>query len=118
MGAKLSVEDVIETRSRFWKNGYRPIEIWGADQLFNDKGEPLSSPGKQPRGRWRQDAARDPPAAAIRAPDPRALNTGIVTGGIVAPDIDVWRQDLVDQIISLFEQACGATPLVRNRAGP
>jgi len=108
-----SPDVVFARRQRYWANGYRPLEVWNPDQQVNDKGEPLNSPGKQPRGRWRERAAKDPPEAVRIRPDRRALNTGVLCGLVVAPDIDVPRQELADRIVYLFEERCGLTPLVR-----
>jgi hypothetical protein len=47
-----SLDEVFARRRQFWENGYRPLEVWSPDQKVNDKGEPLNSPGKQPRGKW------------------------------------------------------------------
>jgi hypothetical protein len=59
---------VLALRRRFWANGYRPLEVWGPDQLVDDKGEPLNKPGKQPRGRWieRQSKTRQGRLASNR----------------------------------------------------
>jgi putative DNA primase/helicase len=113
----LSVE-VFALRQRYWQHGYRPIEIWGPDQLVNDKGEPLKNPGKQPRGLWRKNGALDPPAAASVRPDPRALNTGLLCGDVVTFDIDVLDAELVDRIVALIEGKFGPTPLVRIGRAP
>jgi hypothetical protein len=108
-----NVETVLALRRRYWENGFRPIEVWNPDQPVNDKGEPLSSPGKQPRGRWRDDAGRNPPAAVERRPDARALNTGVMCGEIVGVDVDILDQELADQIVNMIEAMIGPTPLVR-----
>jgi hypothetical protein len=106
-------EQIFALRQRYWQRGYRPLEIWGPDQRVNDKGEPLRTPGKQPRGRWREDASRDPPEAVRIFPDRRALNTGLLCGDAVAFDIDILDQQLADQIVILIETTVGRTPLVR-----
>ena len=85
---------------------------------MNDRGEPLTSPGKQPRGRWREDAAQDPPAAVRQQPDARALNTGLACAEIVAVDVDILDQHLVDEIVHLTETRLGPTPLVRVGRAP
>jgi hypothetical protein len=111
-------EAVFARRRRYWRNGFRPLEVWNPDQQVNDKGEPLNSPGKQPRGRWREDASREPPAAAERSPDPRALNTGVLCGQVCAFDVDVLNQELADDIVHLIETTLGQTPLVRIGRAP
>jgi hypothetical protein len=114
----MAAEAVFVLRQAFWQRGYRPIAVWNPDQKTNDKGEPLNSPGKQPRGRWREAASEDPPEAARLYPDARALNTGIACGDVVAFDIDVLNQDLVDQIVAYIEREIDVTPLVRIGLAP
>jgi hypothetical protein len=92
--------------------------VWSPDQRVNDKGEPLNSPGKQPRGRWRKDAAEEPPAAIRTRPDPRAMNTGIVTDELAPFDVDILDQELADRVVHLIETALGTTPLVRIGRAP
>jgi hypothetical protein len=113
-----SPEEVFARRQRYWANGYRPLEVWSADQRVNDKGDPLKSPGKQPRGKWREQASRNPPAAIENFPDARALNTGVLCGEVVAFDVDVPIQDLADQTVHLIEHNLGPTPLVRVGMAP
>jgi hypothetical protein len=112
------IAEVFELRQRLWRCGYRPIAVWNPDQLVNDKGEPLNNPGKQPRGRWGEDASHNPPEAVRTAPDPRALNTGLLCGDIIGFDIDVLDQALVDQIVELIEDRAGPTPLKRIGRAP
>jgi Bifunctional DNA primase/polymerase, N-terminal len=109
---------VFALRRQYWKQGYRPLEVWGPNQLENDKGEPLNKPGKQPRGRWREDASFDPPETVRIQPDPRALNTGLMCGEIVSFDVDVLDPALVDRIVALIEGKLGPTPLVRIGRAP
>jgi hypothetical protein len=107
------VNAVFARRKRYWENGYRPLEIWNAEATATDAGEPLNSPGKQPRGQWRRLAARNPPAAASHTPDQRALNTGLLCGEIIGIDVDVLIPELVDEIVHLVELRLGTTPLTR-----
>jgi hypothetical protein len=114
-----SPEAVFALRKAYWAQGYRPLEVWNADQRTNDKGEPLNSPGKQPRGRWREDAGHNPPRAAANFPDPRALNTGVLCGAdIVGVDVDVLDQAVADQIVHAIERIAGTTPLTRVGCAP
>jgi putative DNA primase/helicase len=114
----VGAETVFARRRRYWANGYRPIEVWSPDQRVNDKGDPLKSPGKQPRGKWREQANRDPPAATEKFPDARALNTDVLCGEGVAFDVDVPVQELADQIVHLIEHTLGPTPLIRVGMAP
>jgi hypothetical protein len=112
------IDAVFARRRRFWAKRFRPLEVWTPHQCVNDKGEPLKSQGKQPRGRWREDASRDPPEAARTYPDPRALNTGLLCDDAVAVDVDVLDQELADQIVNLIERTLGQTPLIRIGRAP
>jgi hypothetical protein len=110
--------EVFALRQRYWSQGYRPLDVWGPDQLVDDKGEPLKSPGKQPRGQWVKNANLDPPAAVRIQPDPRALNSGLLCGDIVGVDVDVLDTGIVDTIVSMIEGNAGPTPLVRVGRAP
>ena len=113
------ISEVYARRQQYWENGYRPIEIWSPDQKVTDTGEPLNSPGKQPRGRWREAAKRNPPDAVTRAPYAGATNTGIsCENEIIAADVDVPVQDLADQVVAAAEARFGITPLVRIGLAP
>jgi hypothetical protein len=113
-----SPDHVFARRKLYWANGYRPLEVWGPNERVDDRGQPLKNPGKQPRGvNWQQRASRNPPEAAVTAPNPRALSTGVLCGLVVAPDIDVPQQELADRIVDLFEKRCGLTSLVRVGKG-
>jgi hypothetical protein len=113
------VAGVWARRRRYWANGFRPIELWSPDQKVSDAGEPLNSPGKQPRGPgWLKRALQDPPEAVRIGPDPRALNTGLACERIVGADVDVPVQSLADQIVHLAEVAFEPTPLVRIGLAP
>ena len=110
---------VLALRRRIWANGFRPLEVWGPDQLVDDKGEPLNKPGKQPRGRWIEKAKQDPPGATCEQPDLRALNTGILCGEIVIGiDADITDQELLDKVVEIIEASLGPTPLVRIGQAP
>jgi hypothetical protein len=105
--------EVQARRSAYWQHGYRPIEIWGPDQKTADDGKPLKNPGKQPRGRWREAAAQNPPRAVTSRPDKRALSTGLTCGELVGLDVDILDHGLADQVVALAEAALGITPLIR-----
>jgi putative DNA primase/helicase len=107
------IGEIYALRQRYWQHGYRPLEVWSPGQLVNDKGEPLKSPGKQPRGLWIKNACLNPPAAVRIQPDPRALNTGLLCGDAVSFDVDVLDAAIVDRIVALIERKLGPTPLVR-----
>jgi hypothetical protein len=46
----IGIEEALAFRRGAWAQGYRTLAVWNPDQRVNDKGEPLNSPGKQPRG--------------------------------------------------------------------
>src|SRR5262249_11711651 len=71
-----------------------------------------------PRGFWREDAAANPPRATLTRPDRRALGTGILTGQVVAIDVDVLDLRVVDEILILIEGMLGTTPLIRSGRAP
>jgi hypothetical protein len=104
---------VFALRQACWRHGYRPLEVWGPNQRVNDKGEPLRNPGKQPRGKWVENASFNPPGAVTTHPDPRALNTGLLCREIVGFDVDVLDAAVVDRIVALIERELSTTPLVR-----
>jgi len=111
--------EILARRQRYWANGYRPLAVWNPDQTLTDRGEPLNSPGKQPRGAgWLKRALQDPPEAVRIAPDPRALSTGLACERIVGADVDVPVQALADQIVNLAETTVATTPLVRIGLAP
>ena len=112
------IENVLALRQHFWANGFRPIPIWNPDERLNDAGEPLVSPGKQPRGYWIVDARQTPPVATRSQPDRRALNTGILCDQICGIDIDILDQHLVDKTVELIEAAIGPTFLMRVGRAP
>jgi hypothetical protein len=92
--------EVFDLRRAYWRNGYRPVPIYNRQ--------------KRPRGtNWRADAVHNPPLWAGQAPEDEALSTGIATGEVVAIDIDVSHQTLVDQLVHMVETLLGVTPLVR-----
>jgi hypothetical protein len=114
----LALEQVAALRHAFWGRGYRPLAIWspGAE---NDRGEPIKGAGKRPVGiNWREKALQNPPAVLSEPISRLQLNTGIVCGDVVAADIDVLNQYLVDQLVHLVEQKLGPTPLTRIGRAP
>ena len=108
-----SVDEALAFRRSSWGQGYRPLAVWNPDQLVDDRGEPLKNPGKQPRGTWTTDAARNPPDAARFEPDPRATNTGVLCREIKGIDVDVLDAAIVNSIVALIERTLGPTPVVR-----
>jgi len=115
----MTAAEVLTLRQRYWQQGYRPVEVWNADQTVDDNGEPLKNPGKQPRGTWVKDASRRTPKAVLTdEQDTRALNTGVLCREVHAFDVDVLDPELVDRIVALIEKTLGPTPLVRIGRAP
>jgi putative DNA primase/helicase len=110
--------EVLICRKQIWAQGFRPIAIWNPDETVDDRGQPLRNPGKQPRGRWTEDATRTPPRAASEQPHIKALNTGILCGDIALFDVDILDPELVDQVVVLVEERLGRDGLVRVGRAP
>ncbi len=103
-----SPSDAASCRSRLWDAGFRPVAVYNHDASH-------SSPGKAPKGdAWQDRARRNPPDAAIREPDPEALNTGIMCDGLRAIDLDVDNLTLVHALRRLATQTLGET-ITRTR---
>jgi hypothetical protein len=97
-------------RAAYWTNQYRPLAIWSQGALDRN-GEAITGAGKRPVGEdWRQRALRDPPDAVTAAVSSAALNTGILTHEIVAPDIDVPVANPADLVVHRIEQMLSPTP--------
>jgi putative DNA primase/helicase len=103
---------VLTYRQRLWANRYRPIAVCNHDQTVDDNGNPLRNPGKQPRGRWRDDGGQNPPRSTLERPDPRATNTGVLTGDVAPIDIDLLDPELARQVTDIAFERFGET-LVR-----
>ena len=83
MTPPLDVASVTALRANLWTAGYRPVPIYNPDA-------PGESPGKRPLGlQWQLHARMDPPFCAVSRAVAHALNTGILTDGQRAIDLDV-----------------------------
>jgi hypothetical protein len=103
--------DVLALRKRYWANGYRPVAIWNPEVR-------IVNAGKRPVGKGWQDAARmTPPRDAVNAPNPQALNTGILCDEVRAVDVDVLEPSVVEEIIGSVESKLGSS-LVRIGRAP
>lgn len=97
--------EVLLLRRRYWANNYRPMAV--------------RSQGTRPLGdRWRDEALRDPPVWTDRIPEPEALNTGILTGNVVAVSVDVLVDDVATHIGFVIAELLGRTSTVRISHGP
>jgi len=82
-------------------------------------GAPVKNPGKQPKGDyWIKRAELDPPDAVTKAPDPRALNTGLLAGNAVGFDVDILDGALADRVAGRIEHRLTPTPLSRIGRDP
>lgn len=98
------IEDVTALRATLWANGFRPVPIYNHDHTG-------PSPGKRPLGQgWREDALHDPPLCAVSPAVAHALNSGILTDGLRAIDIDVDDVSLVQAIDSAVSISFGWLP--------
>jgi hypothetical protein len=100
-----SAAEVFRLRKSYAGNGYRPVAIYTGQ--------------KHPRGDgWRVSALQDPPLWAESYPEDVALSTGILTGAVVAADVDILIQAITDRVVWDIEQTAGPTPLVRIGLAP
>jgi len=68
--------------------------------------------GKQPKGNaWRERALRDPPEATTASVDPNAVNTGILSDGLRAIDIDIDNPTLAHTVKSMALSRFGEAPM-------
>lgn len=94
MSASFSRAEIEQARKRLLNNGYQPVPVYGPKAR-------CTKPGKQPAGKNWQNASGLPEW------NPNAPNTGILTRGLRAVDIDVDELD-----------AAGILNLTLARLGP
>ena len=93
---------VAKLRQALWHNGYRPVAVWSPGALVG--GQPVAGAGKRPVSRnWRGLALHNPPDAVQRPAWAKALNTGVVTGEVITPDVDVLVPAVAEAIVSMIE---------------
>jgi hypothetical protein len=92
---KIEHDEITETRLRLLANGYRPVPC----------------KGKFPAGfaGWQGCRASDENIHAWESTHPENRNTGVLTGNLVAVDIDVIAPDVSEKIIARFMDIPGAT---------
>jgi hypothetical protein len=99
-------QDVASLRARLWDAGFRPVAVYNFDSRRTE------SPGKAPKGdNWIERNLQDPPADASADPDPEALNTGILTSGLRAIDVDVDNLTMAHSISSRALARWGEAPM-------
>ena len=102
--AWLASAQVASLRAQLWDSGFRPVPIYSPEA-----GGP--SPGKRPAGKaWQLEARRSPPAAAVELPQANSLNTGILSDGWRAIDIDVDNPTLAFRCCEIARQMFGEAP--------
>ena len=107
----MTPQDAASIRARLWDGGFRPVAVYNHDSRKTE------SPGKAPKGEeWTARNRANPPADAIAAPDPDALNTGILCDGLRAIDVDVDNLTMAASIRSMAMERFGEAPL-RYRDG-
>jgi hypothetical protein len=100
----LNITDVTALRATLWANGFRPVPVYNHDHTG-------PSPGKRPLGQgWRDDALHDPPLCATSPAVPHALNSGILTDGLRAIDVDVDDKDVSEEIDTAVSVSFGWLP--------
>ena len=96
---------VASLRSRLWESGFRPVAV------YNIKSGEENS-GKAPKGlAWQERARQTPPDGAESAPEPDALNTGILCDGLRAIDLDIEDAAIVGQIKAAVLARWGEAPI-------
>lgn len=104
------MEQVASLRAQLWDAGFRPVAV-----LNHDHPDPKVA-GKAPIGKnWGDLARQDPPDCITRPPVAHALNTGILTDGLRAIDIDVDDPEIAARCRSLVVQAFGEAPIRMRR---
>jgi hypothetical protein len=103
--APRTAAEVYTFRKAIWGNGYRLLAVHTGQ--------------KNPWGNgWRVSALQAPPLWAERFPEEEALSTGILTGEVVAADVDILIQAITDRVVIDIEHTAGTTPLVRIGQAP
>ena len=94
-----------EARAAMWADGYRPVALYSWDSPVDEKQR-----GKRPKGdAWQARARLDPPEAATAAPEPDALETGILCDGLRALDLDIDDADAAAAVRALAVRMFGET---------
>lgn len=108
-----NVESVAAIRAQLYDAGFRPVPV-----LNHDHADPKLA-GKAPIGRdWGNKARQDPPDCLRYPPVPHALNTGILTDGLRAIDIDVDDAEIAARCRSIVAQQLGEAPIRMRRNSP
>ena len=112
---QLDLAAVAQIRADLWRHGFRPVALYNHDTAWL----PLTSRGKRPVGDdWQLLAAQDPPAVTQQRPNPAARNTGCLTAGLRALDVDVDDPRIADQLVERAERRLGRTILrLRENCG-
>ena len=96
-------------RRALWQAGLRPVALYSLG--YGGEGA-----GKRPVGlRWQERARQTPPEAAIVPPSSESANTGILSDGLRAVDVDIDDPATAAAVRALAESMLGAAP-VRTRA--
>jgi hypothetical protein len=94
---------VAALRAELADGGWRPVALRTGDKVPTARA-------------WTARARRDPPADAVEAPRPEALNTGLLADGLRIIDIDIEDAASVAAIRAKAIELLGETDLVRTRA--
>ena len=104
--ASSRLAEIEAVRAQLWEAGYRPLAVYSHDHADRLRA------GKAPLGNeWTARARRDPPEVVAMPAVSRAVNTGILTDGLRAVDIDVDDPELAGAIRALAIEVLGDAPL-------
>jgi hypothetical protein len=100
------IEAVEAQRAALWRNGFHPVPLLNWDHQDKAKA------GKAPLGNdWPRTAMQDPPECIRLGAVPHALNTGIMTGAVIAIDEDVNDPELAAEVDAAVVRHLGDAPM-------
>ena len=101
-----SLDEIAALRLQLWNGcGFRPVAVYNHDADH-------ASPGKAPMGnRWQEGARQTPPLTAVARVQPQALNTGILSDGLRAIDVDIDDPAIARQVSAIVFQMLGEAPM-------
>jgi hypothetical protein len=101
----LTPERATALREQLWRSGFRPVALYNHD-------DPGPSPGKRPVGQgWQRDARCDPPLWAARPAQPSSVNTGVLTDGLRAVDLDIDDLAVAESCTGIANEVLGPAPV-------
>lgn len=102
-------DEVAALRAQLWTGGFRPVAV------HNPIAGEINS-GKAPVGKdWPDLARRNPPFHAISIARKDSLNTGLLSDGLRAVDIDIDDPAIVSRVTAIVYDILGGEPPTRYR---